>query len=317
MKNEYFSVIIPLYNKSNTITNTINSVLAQTFFGFELIVVDDGSTDDSAEKVLTIKDDRIRLIQKKNGGVSSARNLGIKEAKGKYICFLDADDYWEKDFLSTVKALFESFPEAKFASPSYKVKYEKKEIVPKWRSVDLNEDCLVKDFLEMATAPFWVITSSCVAIEKEALLSMDYLFPEKERVFEDFDLWIRLGVRFKMAHSPKVCSTYNRITIDNARTAHKAKPIYSQTYMNTLDAMIQDESKTEQQIVWLKEIKDRRLVVYLFSLLCARERKQAKAVLKGWRPTKAYKKYKIGLHFATYVPYFVIDWVQKIRYKLF
>lgn len=86
------SVIIPLYNKENRIYHTINSVLNQTFEDFELIIVDDGSTDKSIEIVQAIHDSRIRLIQKENGGPSSARNYGVREARFDWIIFLDADD---------------------------------------------------------------------------------------------------------------------------------------------------------------------------------------------------------------------------------
>lgn len=87
-----FSVIIPLYNKEKCIARTINSVLSQSYTNFEIVIVDDGSTDNSAAIVKTITDSRIRLFQKENGGVSSARNYGIEKALGKWIFFIDADD---------------------------------------------------------------------------------------------------------------------------------------------------------------------------------------------------------------------------------
>jgi len=90
-----FSVVIPLYNKERSVKNTIESVLNQTFQDFEVIVVNDGSTDNSLEVVKSFNDERIRIINQKNSGVSSARNRGIKEAKYEWIAFLDADDLWE------------------------------------------------------------------------------------------------------------------------------------------------------------------------------------------------------------------------------
>lgn len=86
------SIIIPLYNKEKNITSTLKSVLSQNYKNFEIIVVDDGSTDKSAENVKAIKDMRIKYFYKSNGGVSSARNYGVKVAKGDWILFLDADD---------------------------------------------------------------------------------------------------------------------------------------------------------------------------------------------------------------------------------
>lgn len=88
------SVVIPLYNKEEQIKRAVDSVLMQEFSNFELIVINDGSTDKSAQIVAGIPDDRIRLINKPNGGVSSARNLGMSEAKGKYVILLDADDHF-------------------------------------------------------------------------------------------------------------------------------------------------------------------------------------------------------------------------------
>src|SRR4051812_32162135 len=90
----FFSVIIPLYNKANYIENTIKSVLNQTFTDFEIIVVNDESTDESETIVLGFNDKRIQLFNQKNQGVSVARNHGIEKAKGKLVAFLDADDYW-------------------------------------------------------------------------------------------------------------------------------------------------------------------------------------------------------------------------------
>ena len=92
-----FSVVIPLYNKELSIINTIQSVLDQTFQNFEIVVVNDGSTDRSVEMVEQFNDPRIRIINKSNGGVSSARNRGIQEAKYELVAFLDADDFWEQN----------------------------------------------------------------------------------------------------------------------------------------------------------------------------------------------------------------------------
>lgn len=94
-----FSVIIPLYNKESQIKKTLESVLNQTFKDFEIVIVNDGSIDKSIEVVESFDDNRIRIINQNNSGVSQARNRGIIEANRKWIAFLDADDLWKPNKL--------------------------------------------------------------------------------------------------------------------------------------------------------------------------------------------------------------------------
>lgn len=316
-QSKLFSVIIPLYNKEKYIKTTINHVLAQTVDSLEVIIVDDGSTDDGIEVVRNIHDARVKIIQQKNAGVSAARNHGISEANGTYICFLDADDIWEKDFLQTVKELFDKFPEAGMVCPSYQVSYGDRVVHPVWKSVDLERDSYVKDFYEMATAPFWICNSSCAAVRRETLHEMKKWFPEGETVYEDFDFWMRLGAMCKVAHSNKVCVTYQRGTSDNARKAHKHKVVYSNSYMKTLDELMLGQKLSSKQKAWIKEIKDRRMVPYIFSLLLMGERIKARNELKRWNPCKLYRKYKVGLWMCSGMPCTVLEKVQEIRMKIF
>lgn len=107
-----FSIIIPLYNKAPYIERAINSVLNQSLQNFEIIVVNDGSSDGGEKIVTTIVDERLKLVSQKNAGVSAARNKGAKAAKYPYIAFLDGDDTWEKDFLLEMKNLILEYPDA-------------------------------------------------------------------------------------------------------------------------------------------------------------------------------------------------------------
>ena len=113
-----FSIIIPLYNKERSIRTALESVLGQHYTNFEVIVVNDGSTDNSLKNAESIVDPRIRLLNKPNGGVSSARNRGIKESTGDWIAFFDADDVLYPNALEEYKFLIEQFPEAKVVSTS-------------------------------------------------------------------------------------------------------------------------------------------------------------------------------------------------------
>lgn len=109
-----FSVVIPMYNTAPYVEATARSVLAQEFSDFEVIVVNDGSTDGCERVVAGIDDPRIRLINKPNTGVSDTRNVGCREARGEYIAFLDSDDYWYPDHLSEAAKFFETHPEIKW-----------------------------------------------------------------------------------------------------------------------------------------------------------------------------------------------------------
>lgn len=310
-----FSIIIPLYNKEKYIKDTINCVLQQTIANFELLIIDDGSTDNSVEIVKKFLDGRIKIIHQKNSGVSAARNNGIRQAKGKYITFLDADDEWTNNFLETCLKLFHDFPTARMVCPSYQMKYEKKIITPHWRSVSRFKSSLVTDFFEMATAPCWIMTSSCVAIDKEVFKHLDYLFAEDEKVYEDLDMWLRLGANYPVAHSPQICSIYNRITESNARK--NTLIVYSKHFMQTLDYFISSENYTRRQKEWLYEIKDRRFVPYIFSLLLAGERKKGREVIRTWKPASKYILYKWFLLIASHMPYFLLKIIQSIRLKVF
>ena len=114
-----FSVVIPLYNKRRYVRDTLQSVLAQSYPRFEIIVVDDGSTDESVEIVKSINDNRIRVIEQRNSGVSVARNRGVWEAKERYVAFLDADDWWHPDYLQRMVRLIEECPKAGLYAARY------------------------------------------------------------------------------------------------------------------------------------------------------------------------------------------------------
>ena len=102
--NPQISIIIPVYNTAGTLDFCINSIIKQDFTDWELLLIDDGSTDDSLNICQRIEssDHRIKVFSQNNSGVSAARNKGIKEAKGKYICFIDADDYIESNYLNSL-----------------------------------------------------------------------------------------------------------------------------------------------------------------------------------------------------------------------
>ena len=147
------SVVIPLYNKENHIINTINSVLNQSYKNFELIVVNDGSTDNSLEianKCLTNFENK-KIINQKNRGLSGARNTGVYKSEGELVAFLDADDTWHPDFLKHIYDLYINFPEASLYGTNYLEKYDENNILEPKTNLDANlknKSFIVKDFFE-------------------------------------------------------------------------------------------------------------------------------------------------------------------------
>ncbi|MDA8106173.1 MAG: glycosyltransferase family A protein [Nitrospiraceae bacterium] len=110
---------MPLYNKEDEVDRAVRSVLNQTVSDFELVIVNDGSTDKGPQVVRAIEDQRIRIVDQTNQGVSAARNRGIEEASAELIAFLDADDEWMPDFLETIIDLKEKFPCCKVFATRY------------------------------------------------------------------------------------------------------------------------------------------------------------------------------------------------------
>src|SRR5690625_357019 len=108
-----FTVVIPLYNKESTIEETLKSVQNQTISDFDIIVVNDGSTDRSRERAARLTDSRIKILAQPNKGVSAARNLAIRHSTSPYIATLDADDIWLPDYLEEQKRMIAAFPGAK------------------------------------------------------------------------------------------------------------------------------------------------------------------------------------------------------------
>ena len=200
------SVVIPLYNKEKAIVKTIASVLNQTYTDFELIVVDDGSKDNSLLVVKAVDDPRVRVIHKKNGGVSSARNRGIKEAKGEYIALLDGDDLWEPTFLEEQVKLIHDFPEAAMWGVSIAfIKYGK---CLKWQQ-GMGDG--YRGYVEnyFGTSHNDLFCSSSVMIRKEVFDVVGY-FDERISSSEDLDMWYRIILKYPVVFYDKVLVYYNQ-----------------------------------------------------------------------------------------------------------
>ncbi len=213
------SVVIPAYNAENTILETIASVRQQTFSDFELIVINDGSTDGTLELLHSIKDNRLQIFSYENGGLSIARNRGIAHATGEFISFLDADDLWSPDKLESQLAALQQRPEAGVAY-SWTYFMEEKEgersfhpCEPVFFEGNVYAELLVKNF---------IASGSNVLIRRQAVESVGEFDPKCEGT-ADWDYWLRLAAGWPFIAIPKLQVFYRRSSSSMSSKVEKMK----------------------------------------------------------------------------------------------
>ena len=203
------SVIISLYNKSATIAAALDSVLAQTYQDFEVVVVDDGSTDEGAAIVDGYTDPHIRLIRQANAGVSAARNRGIAEAKGEYVAFLDADDEWMPEFLEEIVSLQREFPTCRAQATSYIFSMYGNNTSIILRKIPFTgKRGVLNNYFEVAAYSHPPVCSICVCIERKLIQDIGG-FPLGITSGEDLLTWARIAVRTQWAYSLRPLAKYN------------------------------------------------------------------------------------------------------------
>ena len=257
-----FSVIIPLYNKAPYIAKAIESVLGQTYRDFEVIVIDDGSTDQSLEVAKTFENKSITIISQPNSGVSTARNNGVKLAKYPYICFLDADDWWHPTFLEEMKRLITDFPDAGiYGSGYYIVKNGQERIAP--IGVPQGFERGIIDYCEVYAKTLCMpLTSISVVIPKH-IFDEEKGFKSQLKFGEDFDLWIRIALKHKVILVNKPLAYYNQdVDVNNRGVAvHK---IYSPVnhFIFNLDYLYDSEKNNHRLKILLDKLRVYILLKY-------------------------------------------------------
>lgn len=226
----YFSVILPLYNKEQYVRKAVESIMRQTFNDYEFIIVDDGSNDKSAEIAATIIErlERCSIIQQKNQGVSMARNNGVAASHGKYLCFLDADDWWEATFLEEMAKLIEEFPDAGIYGTNYIIVNETKgkTRIAKIGVTDRFEKGYINYCQAYAKTMYMPLWTGAVCIPRKVFDEMAG-FPKGIRLGEDFLLWIRVALRYKVAFLNKPLSYYNQdVDVAQRGVGHLHPPQY-------------------------------------------------------------------------------------------
>nr|WP_262889035.1 glycosyltransferase family A protein [Nonlabens sp. Ci31] len=196
---------MPLYNKAAAVLQAVNSVLSQEYTDFDLLIINDGSTDQSLELVEHLKNERILIKSQENQGVSATRNRALQFAReNNYdsIAFLDADDYWKPNHLSLLTHLFTKFPEAQAVASNYSLKRSRKTLETKWSHFKNENEQLLEHFFEHNFLNS-IFTCSTLMIKTEAIEKVG-LFNERLTHFEDIDWFIRLGINLKITFSFQV-----------------------------------------------------------------------------------------------------------------
>ena len=218
-----FSVIIPLYNKAPYVRKALESVCAQTYRDYELIVINDGSTDNSAIvadeylKATDSIDDKI--INQPNAGVSAARNAGVAQARGEYLAFLDADDWWKPTYLERMAQLIEDYPEAGLYACNYYYHKDGVNII----KVDIPTGYFnyPQGYFKNFAMPVW---TGATMIPRKVYNEMGG-FPVGIKLGEDFLLWSKIALRYPVAFLNEPLAYYNNTLPPNYRaTYHLHKP---------------------------------------------------------------------------------------------
>lgn len=305
------SVVIPLYNKENYIYRTITSVLNQSVLPAEIIVVDDGSTDCSANEVAKINNSRVRLVRQKNAGEGAARNRGIAEAKSEMVAFLDADDEWKPNFLLHIQRLYNNFPDCgaygtayAIMTPDENVTFPYLEGIPPEPWIGI-----IPNFVKMSQhgSP---LSSSSVVMPKRVFQVLGG-FPERVTQGADRMMWFTLGVKYPIAFSPSRQAIYHTEASDRACYAYVREPETA----NLIDKML---FNGEIPFALIQDVKDYSAYLKIEKAkhrIKAGESRFARDLLAQILNNKKYRKKVIWWYFLALIPPRVFFMLNRLKHR--
>ena len=287
-----FSVIIPTYNRLNLLKRAVNSVLYQSFKDFEIIIVDDCSTDGTWEWLKSIKDKKIRVYRnEKNKGLSYNRNLGASKSKQEYLAFLDDDDWWEEEHLKTFKLLFQKHKNIKAAFSGYIKTNEKKQQKAIFSNINTkNTFIILNDFFSANFND--VMLPSCFCIEKKKFQELKGFNTKLKHnnLGEDTEFFTKLAIKERIGFTNKYTVMYSFIS-------------YERHFPNNLQLHdIFDMNQFinyEKQNPTLKKWMDLNRLSYARQLKLIKRNKEAKILLKE----VSIRNVSILKYYSFYMPY--------------
>ncbi len=270
----FFSVIIPTYNKGAFVNRAIQSVLNQSFKDFELIVVDNNSTDKTLEILSDLKADDFILVHEKNQGVAYARNRGIAEARGTYICFLDADDTYEIQHLEHLAELIKKNPGIAVVSNRYEIvsihgNKIKNTYHPNWLNINSHS---LNNLFHSYSIGTPMINTNTVAISKKILLEVGS-YDVQLNVAEDIDLWIRLALKTNFYIGEYFGTTYyHNVTHKSSDGLNIAS---YEHFLNKINALFETNKTILPLQNWFDAFKSKMIFGIVFSCIKLGNQKEA------------------------------------------
>lgn len=316
-----FSVILPLFNKAPYVPKAIKSVLAQTCSDYELVIMDDGSSDDSfkvAEATIG-GDERCHIFKQSNAGVSAARNMAVQLSHGDYLCFLDADDWWEPTFLESVSALITEFPDAGIYGTGYTIVNETKH---KTRVASIGvEPGFERGYINYcrvyANGMYMPLCVGSVCVPRNVFDEMAG-FKTQLKLGEDFDLWIRIALKYKVVFLNIPLFNYNQDSAPQWRAVGRLHEPRSHMLWN-LDYLAKEEQENPDFKRLIDNLRTFSLLPYYIS---KRYREDAKKELEkvdwGRQPKKTGELYHRSItylkirQFLLSIGSVVKRWIYKI-----
>lgn len=237
-----FSVVIPLYNKELSIRNTIKSVLNQSYQNFEIVIVDDGSSDNSIKVVKEFKDERIRIISQSNSGVSAARNKGVEKSLYDWIAFLDGDDIWQPNHLEEVLLMMKEFPNAE----CYTTSFIFSDARPNFQHSRKKNIFQLEQYFSEALYENLMWTST-VVINKESFQKIGG-FNYNITNGEDLECWARIARHYNIIKSLTVTAIY-RVEAENRTNLNKIVEDTHVFYLNLNHSLSEEEFNYYQSLI--------------------------------------------------------------------
>lgn len=303
------SVVIPLYNKEKHVGRSVGSVLSQTFQDFEIVVVDDGSSDGGPRLVERIGDPRIRIVRQENRGVSVARNRGAEEAAASLIAFLDADDEYKPDFLAWSLERFREKPDVGAVAFNYEVVYADKTkrsaIMPSENSMLLG----VGDYCRLGRQGSAIFSSS-VMVKKEVLRRIGG-FPKGVKAGEDIDTWLRIIGACAVFFDSRLAAVYHCDAGERASESNLPEKV--PYFFKTLDRVVaKTPDLTPSALRDVAEFKNIFVLSYAVHQIRSHSASQGRNTLLAC-DTRAFRGEKWKWIMISLLPGWLSAWLKRLK----